>query len=82
MLGSFVGQGTGRDIAMVAGAVGGGIVGNTENRYIDKRAGQHVTDRLPSGVAIAITQPADPNPRVGDRFRIDGSGQRAHVVRA
>lgn len=83
LLGSLVGQGSGRDIAIVAGAIGGGIVGNTEqNRYIDKRAGQHVTVRLQSGVTVAITQPADPNLRVGDRVRIDGSGQRARVVRA
>jgi outer membrane lipoprotein SlyB len=83
LLGSLVGQGSGRDIAIVAGAIGGGVVGNTEqNRYIDKRAGQHVTVRLQSGVTVAITQPADPNLRVGDRVRIDGSGQRARVVRA
>jgi outer membrane lipoprotein SlyB len=83
LLGSFVGRGTGRDIAMVAGAIGGGIVGNAEqNRYVDKRDGQHVTVRLQSGVAVAVTQPADPNLRIGDRVRIDGSGQGARVVRA
>jgi outer membrane lipoprotein SlyB len=83
LLGSFIGRGTGRDIATVAGIIGGGIVGNTaQNRYVDKRAGQHITVRLRSGVAVAITQPADPNLQVGDRIRIDGSGQRARVVRA
>jgi outer membrane lipoprotein SlyB len=67
----------------VAGAIGGGFVGNAEqNRYVDKRAGQHVTVRLQSGVAVAVTQPADPSLRVGERVRIDGSGQGARVVRA
>ena len=83
LLGSFVGHGTGRDIATVAGVIGGGIAGNAvQNRYVDKRAGQHITVRLQNGVAVAITQPADPNLQVGDRVRIDGSGQRARVVRA
>ena len=83
LLGSFIGRGTGRDIAMVAGIIGGGIAGNTaQNRYVDKRAGQHITVRLQNGVAVAITQPADPNLQVGDRVHIDGSGQRARVVRA
>lgn len=82
LLGSFIGHGTGRDIAVVAGALGGGFAGNAvQNRYVDKRAGQHVTVRLQNGVAVAVTQPADPNLRVGDHVRIDGSGQRARVVR-
>lgn len=83
VLGSFVGRGAGREVATVAGVIGGGLAGNTaENRYVDRRAGQHVTVRLQNGVAVAVTQPADPNLRVGDWVRIDGSGQRARVVRA
>jgi hypothetical protein len=36
---------------------------------------------LSNGVAVAVTQPADPNLHVGDRVRIDGSGMRARIVR-
>jgi outer membrane lipoprotein SlyB len=83
LLGSFVGHGFGSDVATVAGVIGGGVAGNAvQNRYVDKRAGQHVTVRLPNGVAVAVTQPADPALRVGDRVRIDGSGQSARVARA
>jgi outer membrane lipoprotein SlyB len=83
ILGSFIGRGAGADIAAVAGAIGGGFAGNAvQNRYVDKRAGQHITVRLRNGVAVVVTEPADPNLRVGDRVRIEGSGQRARVVRA
>src|SRR4051812_11591899 len=83
LLGSFVGRGAGAEAATVAGVIGGGFAGNAvQNRYVEKRAGQHVTVRLRSGVAVAVTQPSDPNLRIGDRVRIDGSGQRARVVRA
>ena len=83
LLGNQIGHGTGRDVATVAGVIGGGLLGNrVENRYVDKRAGQHVTIRLRNGVTIAVTQPTDPDLRVGDRVRVEGSGQRARVVRS
>jgi outer membrane lipoprotein SlyB len=59
------------------------LLGNSvENRYVDKRAGQHITVRLRNGVTIAVTQPTDPDLRVGDLVRVEGSGQRARVVRS
>ena len=83
LLGHQIGHGTGRDVATVAGVIGGGLLGNkVENRYVDKRAGQHVTIRLRNGVTIAVTQPADPDLRIGDRVRVEGSGQRARAVRS
>jgi len=82
LLGNQVGGGTGRDIATVAGAIGGGFAGNEiQNRYVERRPGQHITVRLRNDVLVAITQAADPDLRVGDRVRIDGSGERARVVR-
>jgi outer membrane lipoprotein SlyB len=81
ILGSFIGHGTGADVAAVAGAIAGGFAGSAiQKRYVDKRPGQHITVRLSSGVAVAVTQPADPNLRVGHRVRIDGSGMRARVA--
>jgi hypothetical protein len=36
---------------------------------------------LGNGYAVGITQPFDPDLRVGDRVRIEGSGSDARVVR-
>jgi outer membrane lipoprotein SlyB len=82
LLGNQIGRGSGRDVATVIGAIGGGVAGNTvQNRYVDKRPGQHVIVELDNRVRIAITQPADPNLRVGDHVRVDGAGQQARVIR-
>lgn len=82
VLGNQIGHGTGRDVATVAGALGGAYAGNVvQNKYADRRAGQHITVQLRNGVAVGITQPADPALRVGDSVRIDGSGPDARVVR-
>ena len=72
----------GRDVATVAGALGGAYAGNrVQNKYADRRPGQHIVVELNNGVAVGITQPADSSLRVGDRVRIDGSGTDARVVR-
>ena len=82
LLGNQIGHGSGRDVATVIGVIGGGVAGNTiQNRYLDKRAGQHIVVELDNRVQIAVTQPADPDLRVGDRVRIDGAGQHARVIR-
>lgn len=82
VLGNQIGGGTGRDVATVAGALGGAYAGNVvQNKYADRRAGQYIVVKLDNGVAVGITQPADPNLRVGDRVRIDGTGPDARVAR-
>ena len=82
VIGHQFGGGSGRDVATVIGAVGGGLAGNTiQNRYVDRRAGQHIFVRLDNGVTIAVTEPADPALRVGDRVRVQGRGTDARVVR-
>ena len=82
IIGHQFGGGSGRDVATVIGAVGGGLAGNAiQNRYVDRRAGQHIFVRLDNGVTIAVTEPADPALRVGDRVRIQGRGADARVVR-
>jgi outer membrane lipoprotein SlyB len=81
-LGHQIGGGTGRDVATVAGALGGAYAGNAvQNKYADRQPGQHVIVQLNNGVAVGITQPVDPSLRVDDRVRIDGSGTNARVVR-
>ena len=83
MIGHQFGGGTGRDVATVLGAIGGGLAGNAiQNRYVDRRPGQQIFVRLDSGASVAITQAADPALRVGDRVFIQGGGTDARVVRA
>ena len=54
VLGHQFGGGTGRDIATVLGAVGGGVAGDVvQNRYADRRPGQHMIVKLDNGVAVA-----------------------------
>ena len=82
LLGNQIGRGTGRDVATVAGALGGAFAGNAvQNKYAERRPGQQITIELPNGVAVTITQPADPSLRVGDAVRIDGTGSDARVMR-
>ena len=81
-LGSVIGAGTGRDVAMVLGAIGGGVAGNyVQNKYVDRQPGQHITVQVSNGVLVAITQPANPDIRVGDQVKITGSGMNTRVVR-
>src|SRR5262245_37826955 len=80
VIGHQFGGGTGRDVATVAGALAGGFGGAKVAQATDKVHGQHITVKLGNGVSVGITQPTDPNLRVGDSVRIDGSGTSARVV--
>ena len=83
LLGSLVGGGSGRDVAIVIGAIGGGVAGNkVQNNYADKQAGSHIIVRLDNGVHVAVTQPLNASLYVGERVMIQGSGQSARVVKA
>ena len=82
VLGHQIGGGTGRDIATVAGVLAGGFAGSAvQNKYAERRPGQHIIVQTNNGVAVGITQPADPALGVGDLVRIDGGGPNARVVR-
>ena len=80
-IGSLIGGGTGRDVAMVAGAIGGAVIGNEVQKKKDQPiAGQQIIVRLSSGVLVQITQPVGPTLRVGQRVYIEGSGENARVM--
>jgi outer membrane lipoprotein SlyB len=80
-IGSLIGGGTGRDVAMVAGALGGALFGNNlQKRYDQPVPGQQIIVRVKSGVLVAITQPVDPNLRTGQAVYIEGSGEGARVI--
>jgi outer membrane lipoprotein SlyB len=81
-LGHEFGGGKGKVVAQVLGSLGGGYLGGeAQNKYLDRRPGQHITVTLNNGVAVGVTQPQDAGLRVGDCVRIDGAGQSARVVR-
>ena len=80
-IGSLIGAGTGRDVAMVAGAIGGALIGNEVQKKLDQPiAGQQIIVRLGSGVLVQITQPVGPALRVGQRVYVEGSGENARVM--
>jgi len=80
-IGSLIGGGTGRDVAMVVGTIGGALLGNeTQKRYDQPQSAQQVIVRVRSGVLVAITQPVDTRLKVGQRVYIEGSGEGARVV--
>jgi len=80
-IGSLIGAGTGRDVAMVLGTIGGAVVGNEVQRKHDRPVlGQQIIVRTNNGVLVSITQPASAALRVGQRVYIEGGGDGARVV--
>lgn len=80
-IGSLIGGGTGRDVAMVVGTIGGALLGNEAQKKHDQpQSAQQVIVRVKSGVLVAITQPADARLKAGQRVYIEGNGEGARVV--
>ena len=80
-IGSLIGAGTGRDVAMVAGALGGALMGNNvQKRYEKPVEGQQIIVRITNGVLVAVTQPVDSRLKPGQRVYIEGSGESTRVV--
>ena len=80
-IGSLIGRGTGRDVAMVIGAIGGAVAGNeVQKKHDQPQSAQQVIVRVKSGVLVSITQPVDSRLRVGQPVYIEGKGESARVV--
>ena len=80
-IGSLIGGGTGRDVAMVAGALGGALAGNAvQKKYDQPVPAQQIIVRTHSGVLVQVTQPTGPNMSVGEKVYIEGNGEGARVV--
>ncbi len=80
-IGSLIGGGTGRDVAMVAGTLGGALFGNEIQKKYDKPIqGQQIIVRVKSGVLVAVTQPVGIRLRTGERVYIEGAGEGARVI--
>ena len=79
-LGSLIGGGTGRDVAMVLGAVGGAVAGNEVQKKKDAPTpGQQIIVRTTSGVLVSVTQPVVPGLHTGEKVYIEGNGESARV---
>lgn len=81
-LGSLIGRGTGRDVAMIAGALAGGVGGNyAEQRQYDKpQEAQQIIVRMKSGVLVSVTQPVNAELKPGTKVYVEGQGAGARVV--
>jgi outer membrane lipoprotein SlyB len=80
-IGSLIGAGTGRDVAMAVGAIGGALIGNEVQKKNDQPIpAQQIIVRLNSGVLVQVTQPLGPPLAVGQRVYVQGSGESARVV--
>ena len=78
---TMIGGGTGRDVAMVLGTVGGAFAGHAvQQRYEKPVPGQQIIVRTTNGVLVSVTQPANVNLRQGQKVYIEGSGEDARVV--
>jgi outer membrane lipoprotein SlyB len=79
-IGSLIGRGTGRDVAMVLGAVGGAVAGNeVQKKHDAPKPGQKIIVRTTGGVLVSVTQPTDPGLRTGEKVYIEGNGENAKV---
>jgi outer membrane lipoprotein SlyB len=80
-IGSLIGAGTGRDVAMVLGTVGGAFAGNeVQKKYDQPVPGQQIIVRTGNGVLISVTQAVNPNLFTGQRVYVEGNGEGARVV--
>jgi outer membrane lipoprotein SlyB len=80
-IGSLIGAGTGRDVAMVLGTLGGAVTGNEIMKKRDQaEPGQQIIVRVTSGVLVMVTQPVDSRLRPGQPVYIEGTGDGARVL--
>ncbi|PXX54688.1 outer membrane lipoprotein SlyB [Pseudomonas sp. LAMO17WK12:I10] len=81
-IGSLIGQGTGRDVAMVAGALAGAAGGNyvEKKKYDQPKEAQQIIVRVKSGMLVSVTQPINPALNKGMNVYIEGTGNEARVV--
>ena len=79
-LGSLIGDGNGRDVAMVLGAIGGAVAGNeVQKKHDTPQPGQQIIVRTTSGVLVSVTQPGESGLYTGEKVYIEGSGENARV---
>lgn len=80
---SGIGGGRGRDLAIVGGALAGGIAGQRVEERASRRQGVEITVELDSGRIISVVQEVDPNQNFwpGQPVRVVGQGSTVRVTR-
>lgn len=81
-IGSLIGRGTGRDVAMVAGALAGTVGGNYAEKIKFDRPieAQQIIVRVNSGVLVSVIQPINASLDKGMNVYIQGVGNDARVI--
>jgi outer membrane lipoprotein SlyB len=74
VLGHQVGGGRGRDLATVAGALGGAYAGNRIQNNMNKKIVYRVSVRMDNGTTRTFDYAEDPGLRTGTRVKVDGKG--------
>lgn len=80
MLGNRIGGGSGRELATVAGAIGGSVIGTKVEESANRIAAWEIEIRKDTGQTIVVVQKADQAFQVGQRVRLIGSGSRVSVA--
>lgn len=78
--GSAIGGGTGRDLAIVGGAILGALAGEKVEESMGKTQGYEITVRLDNGEERVIAQEADVPISVGQRVSVISGAGPARVV--
>jgi outer membrane lipoprotein SlyB len=73
VLGHQVGGGSGKDIATIAGALGGAYAGNRVQNNMAKSTEYHVVVRLESGTTQTVKLASVPALKVGERVRLENN---------
>ena len=73
VLGHQVGGGSGKDLATIAGALGGAYAGNRVQSNMAKTTEYHVVVRLESGTIQTVKLVADPAVKVGERVKVENN---------
>ena len=71
-LASNIGRGNTRTLATIAGAIGGGLLGNSIEKSQRRTVGYQVTVRLEDGTTRMIAADTMPAWRIGDKVRLVG----------
>lgn len=80
LLGRQVGGGSGRDLATIAGALGGAMAGTAAEDASNRITAWEMEIRTDSGEDVVVVQRADRQFEAGQRVRLIGSGRNVQVA--
>lgn len=80
LLGNQVGGGSGRQLATVAGAIGGAVAGSKIEESSNMINATELEIRKNNGEQVVVVQKADQNFQVGQQVRLIGTGRNVSVA--